>query len=349
MGVALTLLWPVVADAQNQQDCANAEQLVKLAFDDFPGMHGSLVLKTDLKNELLALKKPAPGYKSCRLYVPSSLRDDSPTLICDLMKSFDIAPLKGVQTKAIIKNWSDTLESVASDIGKCLAVKPAKSIPSKAKEGYEAENWHLFVERPQQSRYAEVAVSLVLTQPKEGIAFDESHKVKAELWVERRDKKKILDTLPTRPPARLQAADFQEFIGLRMADGIDAVQKIYGEPLEVETYKVAASDYRFYKYAARLDGIRFRSDKDGGALMWIHLSSVDTLYWLRRRGASDPKVNLLGLHRDEVIARLGQPDSVDSGDHYNWKAEVAGKTVLVTLRCNDTYGNRCTEMRVGWF
>lgn len=333
------------AFAQNEQDCANAEQLARLALDDFPGMHGKLLMEISDEGGLRELSKPAPGYKSCQLFVQHSLRADSPTLICDLMKSFDVAPLKGVQTQGIMQNWRGTLDSVASDLGKCLGVKPVKRIPSKIKDGYEAERWYLFADRPQQSRFADVVFILMLDQPKDGIAFDRSHQVKAQLWVERRDNKKMIDTLSKQPPKNPKLIDFFQFAGLRFGDGVADMKNTYGEPLNVNVDKEGAT--HVYNYGDKKGGIYVATNSTSGKVQYVYLRSEDAPFWLRRRGVDDIKINLLGLHRSDVTARLGLPKSVND-EELHWDTIVDGKAVFLSMRCTDEDHGRCTRMTVGW-
>lgn len=344
-GAAISLLWPAAVAAQSEQDCENTKRLVALAFDDFPGMHGKSQLKTGAGEELRDLRKEAPGYKSCQLFVHPSLRADSPTLICDLMKSFDIAPIEGMQTRAIIKNWRDTLDSVASDLGKCLAVKPVRTVPSKVKEGYESENWYLLVERPQKSRFSYVTLALLLDQPKEGVVFDKSHQVKAQLWVERKDEKKALNNLSLQPPSKTKVMDFMEFVGLRHGDTISTVKNLYGEPLEVSADEESGTHEYFY--GDKREGLRVAVDAASGKVKFVNLRSPDAPFWLRRRGVDDLKMNLLGLHKNDVIARLGPPKDGDSYQQH-WEATVDGKVVFLSIMCTDGDKGRCTRMNVGW-
>lgn len=345
VGMACLLLWSAAADAYTQQECTDWKNLAVLAFNDFSGTSGKVLTRKNARS-MLALRKPAPGFSSCVLFVPETLGKDDPSLLCDVMKSSGVAPMEGVQTPERMKKWRSAVSSVVGEMAQCFGIKPPGPAPLKAKEGYEEEQWALRVSHPERPNSGYALLTWHLAQPKAGAHFSESSQVGANLYVQRVIPENLLASFPTEPPSAIKIEDFIQFAGLRRGDGLDALKKIYGEPIYMEASKDQKTHY--YDYGRRSEGFRVSVDVENGRVGWINLYDSDLPHWLRRHGVNDSKVNLLGLHRDEVIARLGKPNRVSS-DHYYWERKNQDGLLVLRILCLEAHKHQCSEMTIGWF
>ena len=345
LGIALSCAWIAPVAAQTAQDCADSEQLVALALHGFPGMEGKE--KFGGKGFTLhELTKPVPGFKSCELIVNKSLSDGDPSVVCDVMKSADIEPIEGTQTSDSMKMWRETMNTLANDMARCLGVQALGPRPGgEAKEGREVLDWFVFVSRPALSTTTRAALVLRVDQPVAGAHLDHRNRIDVRLHVNPDVPRELAASFSKQAPARVSVADFESFAGLRRGARAEDVVRLYGEPNEIRPNKDRSTLY--YEYARRRLGFSVGVDAASNKVEWISLHRRDVPDWLRRRGVKDAKINLLGLHRDEVVARLGKPESVSSGS-YNWEIETAGGSLHLTLRCFDHDQGICTTMIVGW-
>lgn len=345
LGAALSCAWIVPAAAQTPEDCVNYERLVALALHGFPGMEGKETFRNK-KFTAHELAKPVPGFKSCELWVPQSLSDGDPSVVCDIMKSADIEPIEGAQTPELMKMWQKTMNKFANDMAQCLGTQADGPRPGKAKEGREVLRWYVFVNRPALSSTAEAAFALNVDQPVAGARLDRSNRIQVRLHADRQVHRELAASFSKQPPARVSVADFESFAGLRRGASVDDVLRLYGEPNEIGPSKDRSTLY--YVYARRYGGgFSVSVDAASNKVESIRLLAPDMSDWLRRRGVKDLKINLLGLRRDEVVARLGKPQSVDKRFH-NWEIKTASGSLLLSLNCSDDAQDICTQMRVNW-
>lgn len=347
LGAALSIAGLAPAVAQTQQDCDNFERLVALALHGFPGMEGRKQFG-DKDVALHELAKPVPGFKSCELWVQVSLSGGDPFVTCDIMKSANIEPVEGTQTPEMVQMWQDTMNSFAADMGRCLGVQ-FQFEPVKAEGGREAVRWSGRVERPKLSTSAYASLWLTLDQPRAGERLGRTNRIHAGLGAMRTVRKEVEASSSRQVPERVSVADFEVFAGLRRGAHKDEVLRLYGEPVSISSNESQTRHY--YHYARNPPyGFTVGVDAVSGRVSGVALDSIDVADWMRRRGVNDLKMNLLSLHREGVIARLGKPQRVSLGLHH-WKMDIGNVSLLLTMSCFFEYKEKegyCTAMSVDW-
>jgi TPR repeat protein len=76
----------------------------------------------------------------------------------------------------------------------------------------------------------------------------------------------------------------------------------------------------------------------------VSVSHTDAVRAIRKAGFSDPILDFIGMHRNEVLAAMGKPASVDGGE-MEWEYKSDGSTITATVTCAEEDNPRVAWMR----
>ena len=153
-------------------------------------------------------------------------------------------------------------------------------------------------------------------------------------------------------PDQISPSEFLEFAGIRYGDKLERVVRLLGEPEKSDASKPGSYHHLTLswfsgKFVAGAIEVPPNPSRDSYVAV-IRISSPDAVARLRSLGVADAKLNLLGVHRDEILKRFGQPVSISSGN-YEYKYTRGGQKGLVKFICYDFWQNECRQINVQWF
>lgn len=152
-------------------------------------------------------------------------------------------------------------------------------------------------------------------------------------------------------PNQNSTAVFANFCGLKQGDSMAQLVKVFGQPTESENesqnkYTFSSKYYFDKKFEISLYNSK-AAPSDVGKVMTISIKSAEAVQKIKSLGIKDSKLNLWGLHHDEILKRFGKPASVVS-DSYEYRYESKGNRGVVRFYCYPVWGNKCNEITVQW-
>jgi len=82
--------------------------------------------------------------------------------------------------------------------------------------------------------------------------------------------------------------------------------------------------------------------------MKIFVNGPRAINFLWQKGINDDKLVLLGLHKDQVLKKLGKPTKSRSGG-LEYKFQVSGNRALLSFDCYKFWQYQCRTISVHWF
>lgn len=151
---------------------------------------------------------------------------------------------------------------------------------------------------------------------------------------------------------KISPAAFLSFCGLNFGDSEDQLLKILGTPEESEGNGDSENDfaYRFYFNKGLRISVHNSQAKPSqvGKVTVVWLQSADAVEKIRALGIKDEKLDLFGLHHEEITKRFGEPQS-KSHDSYSYDFDVSGRGGVVTFYCYERWQYKCNMINVHWF
>lgn len=141
--------------------------------------------------------------------------------------------------------------------------------------------------------------------------------------------------------------DFVSFIGVSKGDSLEIALEKFGTPTKV-TKRRSRSMY-FYDDESGKRLFKFTIKKKGNKVNHIRLTGnhqknyETTKAFLASVGVNDPKINFLGMHKDEIIKILGDPlETTNSSLVYKQGPSK------VTFSLSPFGDNKCSEIYLFW-
>lgn len=147
--------------------------------------------------------------------------------------------------------------------------------------------------------------------------------------------------------AETNLEDFTSFAGITMGDLEDETIKKFKEPTEI-TKRRSRSMY-FYDDEKGTRIFKFTIKKNSNKVNHIRLTGdrntdyESTKAFFTTAGIKDPKVNFLGMHKDEIIKILGQPLEATSS-----RLVYKQEPVKITFSLSPFRDNKCSEIYLFW-
>jgi hypothetical protein len=153
------------------------------------------------------------------------------------------------------------------------------------------------------------------------------------------------DTARTaRPASPSRRTDGWSFLGFRYGDDKAKVIAKLGPPTKTEP-STSKIPFQTLRYADKVNvTVHAKIDK----IYTLNVSTADGAKWLRDKGIDDPRLNILGMHRDEVFELYGKPKNTSPGNHV-WEYEDGDKRGQLAMTCYEFNEYICRDITVSWF
>lgn len=162
---------------------------------------------------------------------------------------------------------------------------------------------------------------------------------------------KTTKTPKQKPLEETKIEDFSTFLTLKLGDPVEKAFGIFGEPTTNTKDKNDRYSFisNYYDDADKNRMMSFTYDKKDKTINHIRLTGnyregyTTTKAFLAAHGIKDIKANFLGMHKDDIIKIMGQPDRVNSGNYEYKKGHVS-----ITFICYEFRDHKCSEMYLFW-
>lgn len=153
-------------------------------------------------------------------------------------------------------------------------------------------------------------------------------------------------------PDKMAAAAFFDFCGISHGDTRDKVLRLFGKAEETQDESNNKYDFTssfWFQHKFRITIFKDSAKESRKTrVQTIAVESAEAAAKIRGLGINDPKLDLWGVHVDEIKKRFGEPNRVSSGN-YEYHYDAGDRSGHVTFVCYDFWQNQCKEIRVQWF
>lgn len=146
------------------------------------------------------------------------------------------------------------------------------------------------------------------------------------------------------PSSACRRTDWWCLLGFRYGDSKAKVLAKLGLPASTDS---SVEDFEQLRFV----------DEYGPVSVMIH-SEIDKIYvisvrkdgveWLRGYGIDDPRLNIIGMKRDQVFALYGKPDR-SSSDSHTWDHVEGDKRGDFVTSCYDFNDFVCEDLAIYWY